>query len=387
MSVASSRRMVWFDANRVCAAAGVVLIHSTTDFSGRPFPDASTAERAIPVLLRSIGEFSGSEMFFLFSLFLLAQRIDRHRPGFREQTLSQAQRLLVPFAFWTLFYGLFRLIKADVLGYAPQYLAELSELKTWVAFFLLGKAQYHLHFLPTLFAISLFYPVMRLAMRYPVLGVLLFATLGAMNHAQGFLYSLDIAPLARDYLVRLTKIYGYVGYGLAAFALYSLWKEGLPRGEARLIRRGALYLVLLAYLATLPFFGTALLTGAFPVRTGWDYFGHFLMPLLIFCMFMGSQYASWSPRWSMAARYTFGVYLLHPAVIDLFDITLIQTGLSTSLSPAALVLSRFLTVLPLALGLAVLIGRLPLLAWTIGLGTTPWSGAGRRVSSKLASAT
>ncbi|MCQ0970510.1 acyltransferase [Paracoccus sp. TK19116] len=383
MSTSLSQRMVWFDANRVCAAAGVVLIHSTTDFAGRPFPDASISERVIPVLLRSIGEFSGSEMFFLFSLFLLAQRIDRHRPGFREQTVFQAKRLLVPFAFWTLFYGLFRLIKADVQGYAPQYLAELSQLKTWVAFFLLGKSQYHMHFLPTLFAISLFYPVMRLAMRYPMLGVLLFATLGAMNHAQGFLYSIDIAPLVRDYLVRLTKIFGYVGYGLAAFALYSLWKDGIPRGEARLIRRGALYLVLLAYLATLPFFGPALMTGAFPVRASWDYFGHFLMPLLIFCMFMGSQYASWSPRWSIAARYTFGVYLIHPAVIDLFDIAVIQSGLSQSVSPAMLVLLRFSVALPLALGLAALIGRVPHLAWTIGLGPTPWARLARRNEIKL----
>lgn len=91
-------RMLWFDANRVCAAAGVVLIHSTTDFAGRPFPDAGVAERAVPVLLRSIGEFSGSEMFFLFSLFLMALRIDRYRPRYRDAIATQAHRLLVPFA-------------------------------------------------------------------------------------------------------------------------------------------------------------------------------------------------------------------------------------------------------------------------------------------------
>ncbi|WP_347918316.1 acyltransferase [Paracoccus marcusii] len=364
-------RMLWFDANRVCAAAGVVLIHSTTDFAGRPFPDAGVAERAVPVLLRSIGEFSGSEMFFLFSLFLMALRIDRHRPRYRDAIATQAHRLLVPFAVWTLFYALFRLIKAEAFGYAPQYLVQLAQIKTWVAYLLLGKAQYHMHFLPTLFAIFLFYPVMRLAMRYPMLGVLLVATLGAMDHAQGFLYAIDLAPLTRDYLVRVTKVCGYVGYGLAAFGLYSMWKDGLPRGESRLIRRGALYMVLLAYVATLPFYGGALLTGSFPVRAGWDYYGHFLMPLLVFCAFLGSQYSDWSPRWSVMARYTFGVYLVHPAVIDLFDIALIKADLAPS--PALLVVTRFAVVLPVAFGLAVAIGRLPAVAWTIGLGPTPWA--------------
>jgi surface polysaccharide O-acyltransferase-like enzyme len=365
--------MVWFDANRVFAAVGVVLIHSTTNFSGQPFPDATITERAVPVFLRSIGEFSGSEMFFFFSLFLMALRIDRHRPTYRDAILTQASRLLVPFAFWTIFYALFRLVKAEAFGYGPQYLEELAQIKTWVAYFLLGKSQYHMHFLPTLFAIFLFYPVMRLALRYPVLGVLLFATLGAMDHVQGFLYSIDIPQLARDYLVTITKVWGYVGYGLAAFALYSLWKDGLPRGETRLIRRGALYLVSLAYLATLPFFGHALLKGEFPVRQGWDYYGHFLMPLLIFCIFMGSQFSNWSPKWSQAAKYTFGVYLVHPLLIDLFDIAVVKSGMSSMMSPALLVTSRFLLVLPAAMLLSIAIKQSKLTAWTIGLGPTPWS--------------
>ena len=112
-------RLVWFDANRVCAAVGVVLIHCTTDFSGGVFPDATPQDRVVPVFLRSIAEFSGSEMFFFFSLFLMAMRIDRRSPPYGEAMREQARRLLVPFAFWTVFYAFFRLLKADVAGYAP----------------------------------------------------------------------------------------------------------------------------------------------------------------------------------------------------------------------------------------------------------------------------
>ena len=64
----TSGRFHWFDANRVCAAIGVVLIHSTTDFGGQPFAHADPEARLVPLILRSIGQLSGSEMFFFLSL-------------------------------------------------------------------------------------------------------------------------------------------------------------------------------------------------------------------------------------------------------------------------------------------------------------------------------
>ncbi|QBY01237.1 acyltransferase [Rhodophyticola sp. CCM32] len=370
---ASKPRLVWFDANRVCAALGVVLIHSTADFNGGAFPDASVADRAIPVFLRSIAEFSGSEMFFLFSLFLMAMRIDRGRPTYGAAIASQAQRLLVPFAFWTVFYAFFRLLKAGTFNYAPQYLEQLTDWQTWIGYFVLGKSQYHMHFLPTLFLLFLFYPVMRLALRYPILGLTLFATLGAMEHAQGYLWSLPINGDLLDYLIRAIKVMGYVGYGFAAFALYSLWKDGIPRGESRLIQRGALYFAAMAYVATLPFFGAALFSGGWGVRADWSYFGHFLMPVFMFCLFLGGQHFTWSPRWSELAKYSFGVYLLHPILIDLYDIALAQSGAASGMSPTAIVILRYVIVLPATFGVTVAISRIRLLAWTIGLGPAPWT--------------
>lgn len=101
------------------AALGVVMIHSTTDFSGNAFKDATEMERAFPVAMRSVAEFSGSEMFFLFSLFLMAMRVNRKMPSYSTAILQQAERLLVPFAFWAVFYAFFRLVKAVAFSYAP----------------------------------------------------------------------------------------------------------------------------------------------------------------------------------------------------------------------------------------------------------------------------
>ncbi|MEJ6399114.1 acyltransferase [Yoonia sp. 208BN28-4] len=378
MSMSSKPRLVWFDANRVFAAFGVVLIHSSTDFGGQAFPNADQAQRIVPVILRSLGEFSGSEMFFMFSLFLMAMRVDKKMPTYGSAIAVQAKRLLVPFAFWAVFYAFFRLLKADAFDYAPYIWDQLGQAQGWLGYLILGKSQYHMHFLPTLFALFLFYPVMRSATRYPILGLTVVVTIGVMNNVQGFLWGLDIDPALRDYLIRALKVFGYVGYGMAAFAIYGLWNDGIPRGESRLIRRCGFYFAVLAYIATLPFFHVAFDTGAWGVRQGWDYYGHFLMPIFVFLVFIGGQYLQWSPRWTFLATYTFGVYLVHPLVIDLFDISVFRTGLSEMMAPGVLVLTRFAIVLPASFALAYGLSQFKPLAWTIGLGPTLWDIARTR---------
>jgi surface polysaccharide O-acyltransferase-like enzyme len=372
MTSSSKPRLVWFDANRVFAAVGVVLIHSSTDFGGQAFPDATQGERFISVFSRSLGEFSGSEMFFMFSLFLMAMRVDKKMPTYSGAIATQAKRLLIPFVFWAVFYAFFRLVKADAFNYAPYIWDQLGQAQSWLGYLILGKSQYHMHFLPTLFALFLFYPVMRSATRYPILGLTVVITIGVMNNLQGFVWGLDMDPALRDYVLRALKIFGYVGYGMAAFAIYGLWNDGIPRGESRLVRRVGFFFAAFAYLATMPFFHVAFETGSWGVRSGWDFYGHFLMPVFVFLIFMGGQYLQWSDRWTRLAKYTFGVYLVHPLVIDLFDVTIFTTGLLDHMSPSLIVISRFAVALPMSFALTIGLSKLKPLAWTIGLGPTPW---------------
>lgn len=372
MTQSSRPRLVWFDANRAFAAFGVVLIHSSTDFGGQAFPDAAQGERFIPVFMRSLGEFSGSEMFFMFSLFLMAMRVDEKMPTYGLVISQQAKRLLVPFLFWTVFYAFFRLLKADAFNYTPYIWDQIMQIQSWFGYLILGKSQYHMHFLPTLFALLLFYPVMRSATRYPILGLTVVVTIGVMNNAQAFLWGLNIDPIVREYIIRALKIFGYVGYGMAAFAIFGLWKDGIPRGESRLIRRVGFYFAALAYIATLPFFNVVFETGEWGIRHGWNFYGHFVMPILVFCIFLGGQYLQWSDRWSLLSKYTFGIYLVHPLVIDVFDVVIFKTGMSQHMAPWAIVVGRFTFALPMSLIVTVGLSRLKPLAWTIGLGPTPW---------------
>ena len=71
------------------------------------------------------------------------------------------------------------------------------------------------------------YPVMRLALRFPILGIALFATLGAMHHIQDYIWSLGLAPELRDYLIRATKVMALLGTLAVCLCLYAVLRPDM----------------------------------------------------------------------------------------------------------------------------------------------------------------
>jgi surface polysaccharide O-acyltransferase-like enzyme len=364
--------MTWLDANRVTAAIGVVLIHSTSDASGQLYPNAQPAERAVPLIFRWLSEFSGSEVFFVFSLFLLAFRLHRKPVSYGQTVSSQAARLLIPFAAWTVFYAFFRLFKASIFGYAPAVLHEVSQGSSWVDYLLLGTAQYHLHFMPTLFALVLMYPVFMAAFRYPAAGLLVVPLLFVLDAVQGAVWGhFYNSPTLRDYLLRLVKIVTYGGYGLAAFSLFSIFRKGMSDIDLRLIGRLAMAGIVVAFMTMLPGAYDQIMTGQSGVRSAVANYGHFLMPLFIFTAFMASQNAKWSPRFSVAAQYTYGVYLVHPIFIDLWDGAVKYYGLQ--MDDTTQMFIKFAIGTAGGFGLTYALSKIRLLGWMVGLGPLPFT--------------
>ena len=363
-------RMVWLDPTLFSPPLGAVLIPATADTAGQAFGQSPPAERVVPVLLRCIAEFSGSEMFFVFSLFLLALKLDKRNLVYGQTVAENARRLLVPFVAWTVFYAVFRLAKASAFGYSDAILGQLVDWRQWVAYFTLGSAQYHLHFLPTLFCLVLFYPVMRSATRYPLVGLGVVGTLAAMDFVNGWLWGNVSDPMLRDYLLRFVKTLGYVGYGFAAFSLYGIWQRGIGREDSRLLFRLGVFAAAIAFGVGLVWAAQVIGSGTWVTRVGPTFWAHFLMPLAVIVAFMGTQYQGWSPRFTWLARFTFGIYLIHPVFIDLYDITALSLGLD--LNPTVMVVTKFAIVAPLSLLASMQIARLGSIAWLIGLGPLPF---------------
>jgi len=366
---ADGGRLVWIDANRFYAACGVVMIHCSTDTAGGPFSNYEVAERFGPALLRSVATISSSELFLLFSLFLIALKIDKREPTYSSVIRIQIERLIVPLIAWTLFYAFFRLMKASAFGYEQAIASQLTQWDSWVEYLLLGSAQYHLHFLPTMFFLVLLYPAMRAAIRYPLLALAALPLLYTMNWLHGWLWGNIPDPDTRDYLVRIVKVLGYTSYGLASFALYGIWKRGLDRNDCRNLFWFLAILAVMAFMAKVAYVGQSAMAGKWLNNQGASLFAHLLLPIFVFAMFLMSQYRDWSPRFSKIARLTYGVYLIHPACIDIFDVSF-REFLSTQ-RPIFVVTVKYLFVLPLAFALVYLISRTKYTAWIVGVGPVP----------------
>ncbi|MGB0799759.1 MAG: acyltransferase family protein, partial [Planktomarina sp.] len=223
----STDRMIWLDSLRLIAGVSMVGLHATSDANGQPFPDFAVAERWGPMIIRAVVYTARTELFLLISLFLLMLSLD-HRPrAYATVIQEQARRLLLPFAFWTVFYAFYNLNKSAAFGYDAWVWSQLQSPFIWMKYFLLGSSKYHMHFLPTLFGLVLFFPLFRCAVNRPWLGVAVLVGLVVKRWADGVLWGTYWDHQHLDLVLRFVKILTYCGYGMAAGAVYGVWRRGV----------------------------------------------------------------------------------------------------------------------------------------------------------------
>lgn len=366
---ASGTRQVWLDFLRLAAGVSMVGLHASSDPSGQPFVDYAPGDRVFPVLFRAVVYMARTELFLMISLFLLVMALERRPRSYPVMLREQARRLLLPFAFWVVVYAFFRLIKASHFGYADAIWAELATPSAWLGYFVLGDVIFHMHFLPTLFGLVLMAPLYVHAARHPWTGLIVVLCLFAKREADLWLWSHYAQIPAADYVLRAVKILTYAGYGIAAGALYGLWRDGRVRAATE----GALPLLLFAGGML---FSVKLVYSAKVITAGnwqWNYtpgfWADFLMPVVLFALAMAAANRHWPPVISRLAPYSFGLYLAHPLFLGQVEIAvdLLQ------LAPWAQVMLKFSITLVLTSAFVWGLARIPLLAWTIGLGPLPFA--------------
>lgn len=360
--------MIWLDALRLIAGVSMVGLHSTADPNGAPWAAYEPAARFVPLAIRAVIYIARTELFIIIALFLLLLSLEARQRSYSKTIREQARRLLLPFIFWCMFFAFYNLVKANAFGYADAQKGELADWRSWVGYLLLGSVKYHMHFLPTLFGVVLFYPLFRLAIKFPAFGLGVIACLLVKRELDAVLYAELLGHWSLPYAVRAVKIVSYTGYGLVAASCVGLWHQA---------RLGALaqFVPLLA-LGGMMLFSFKGVSSWYTLRTGeWQptytpgYWADFLMPVLLFVGAMALAHRAWPAVLSRLAPYSFGVYLCHPIFLDLAEIAL----RGTQLSPALQVLFK---VTFAVLGTSFLVGMLQrthLLAWTVGLGRLPFS--------------
>lgn len=369
-------RMVWLDALRLVAGVSMLGLHATADAAGEPFAAFAPEDRIGPMLLRAVIYTARTELFIIIALFLLILGLERRPRPYLAVIAEQSRRLLVPFLFWTLFYAFYNLIKADAFGYLAYNLSELADPVAWAKFVFLGTVKYHMHFIPTLFAIVLFYPLFRAAERHPWIAILVLLGLAVRHEIDVFLYANFWGSPWLEPAVRATKVLSYIGYGLVAAGFAGLWRRQTEAGyEAWL---GPLvYLGALLFLVKLVATWITVQSGKWPHEFVPGYWADFLMPLVLFALCFALSHRAWPHILSRLAPYSFGAYLCHPIFLDLAEIVLRDTALS----PMMQVLLKIGIALPCTIALILGLKRLSSLAWTIGLGPLPRPFSGLRVLS------
>lgn len=365
--MSDSDRMVWIDSLRLMAGLSMLCLHATSDPMGQPWAEYPVEDRYAPLLLRTVLYMARTELFIVISCFLLLLALDR-RPRSYAQTISeQTRRLMVPFLFWTVFFAGYGLIKARAFGYLDGELATIANPWEWVGFVLLGDVKYHMHFLPTLFGVVMFFPLFKLAARYPALGLTAVFFLVTKFELDAFVFRTFWGTDALPYLVRGIKILTYVGYGMMAGAALGILQRTSTEDRKDwfplIVLLGAL-LFLFKLIAT---WKTAQ-SGAWTFTYVPAYWADFLFPAVLFGGCMTLSHLQW-PEWiARLAPYSFGVYLCHPIFHDIYEIMM---QAETNLSPIAQVSLKIGFTLITTAALVYAISRSRMLAWTIGLGPLP----------------
>lgn len=364
-----AQRLVWLDSLRLTAGISMVGLHASADMHGLPFAEATAEERFWPMMLRALFYCARTELFIMISIFLLMMSLEKRPRNYQRTMVEQGRRLLIPFLFWTVFYSLFSLIKAWHLGYLATALDQLSTPAEWLERMVLGSAKYHMHFIPTLFGILLFYPVFRCAVKRPWLLSAAIVGLTFKWTMERWAYPAFWGTAELPYIIRAIKIVGYLGYGLAAAALAGMWMRHAQQFIAT-VQRPVFTILLLSAMALISVKIHTMLgviaTGQWVFDDRAGYWADFLMPIVLLALCMTLASRKWPQCLSRWAPYSLGVYLCHPIFMDLAEMLL-----APEMTPLAQVIAKLTITIPLTLGLVRFLDKNRALGWTVGLGPLP----------------
>lgn len=345
----------------------MVGLHATADASGQPFASYDPIERAGPLILRAFVYTARTELFLVISVFLLLLALESRPKNYAQVIRIQAKRLLLPFGFWVVFYAFFNLLKATQFGYSSAIWQEIRSPQAWLGYFLLGDVKYHMHFIPTLFAMLLFFPIFKVGLRHPWSGFVVVLCLLCKREADVYLWSNYVQHGWFDFALRAAKICTYLGYGVVAGSMLYMWRSLTSRRDLEKMLLPALSISLILFIVKLIATYKTAVTGQWQHNFTPGYWADFLMPVLLFWIALALGSRNW-PIWiSVAAPFSFGIYLCHPIFLDIAEI-LIK---NSSLSPMTQVGVKIGFTIIATVACVLCLSKLKPFAWTIGLGPFP----------------
>jgi fucose 4-O-acetylase-like acetyltransferase len=258
----------------------------------------------------------------LLSLFLLMRR--QPEAPYGAVLRERAYRLLLPYLAWTLIYPFLDLAVAAIAGRPELALGRILDAQFWLSGILWATVTGHLHFLPTLFILTLLLPFYRTRLSIWAAVALLGLASAVRTIIEFFLlHRGDVAPTLALAALSAARIVEYLPLGFLAFAIASA-------PPSRSGHRTAAAIVVLGLLAASIGLQPDWFTFAGPSASllAWTISQAILGAVIVS---LAAQALLASPaasqrRSDLAARLglgfqqrALGMFLIHPFFCDLFD--------------------------------------------------------------------
>ncbi|MCR4324455.1 MAG: acyltransferase [Candidatus Curtissbacteria bacterium] len=169
----SQERLIYLDILKAIAIIGVIWIHVISGAFN--FIDPKSISFKFYLVLDQIFRFS-VPLFVALSGYTLALKYEDFKVNLREFFTRRVIRILPWYLFWATFFLLY--VKLTEPAYSSQY--------TLFEKYFLGRADYHLYFVPMIFQLYLLFPLLLFLLRRAKLGLLV----GMFLFELGFYYFL-----------------------------------------------------------------------------------------------------------------------------------------------------------------------------------------------------
>ena len=306
----SKRRMLYLDILRVLSCIGVVGIHLSSN-GWDVFPTASWQWQTL-CAYNTVGTL-GVAIFFMISGALY---LDTSHPVGAKHMLRKALHLTVLYYGWLVLYNL-----KDLL--AQGRLPQTADLQYLVDQVLQGEGGFHLWFLPSMVGLYLITPLLRPAFakkqncEYLLAGYVLVVLVLPQWVSFSLPGTQTLQTIGSNFLWTFQSL-NYTGYFVLGHYLHSWPLASRPRCRHPLAWSAGVTVVAMG--------ATVALRGGCSLAAGCNVYLNNPLTLADFMACAGlwglvqqlfpNGQSVWQTRLNLLARFSLGVYLLHPAVLD-----------------------------------------------------------------------
>lgn len=340
----------------------MLLLHCSTDQFGKLWNSVSYSDKFDALFLRTLFYIPRTEVFVLISMALLAMAVEKGGTT-TWKVQSKVKAIFPVFLSWSLFYTAFSFLKAWQGGYSASFWEETHSIGYWLEAALLGHAKYHLHFLPALMALLLVAPIFLRRQSYLFFPIGI-ALVVLRYFVDQWLYIRFWGWEGLAYLVALSRFVSYIGYTLLAAGMVGIVRKCDKEGRVWVASSAATILALCVCIKFLSVDGSPIAmfrTESFP-----RFVADYLSPVCLSAIALSVPPMSWTLPKPMI-RSAFGIYLSHPIVIDLVEVS----GLTDGMLPVQELATKATMAIIGTFGLCLWLQNRPSLSWVIGLGQFP----------------